>query len=142
MCYLIFFFLNDRASTEFNTLPHHDVLPFGKFSNRDRLLGEWEANMLSLVAFVEQAQRGLRGTVSDLSGGRIAEAQIQVQKLDEEQSWRGKNVTSWQDGRYWRILLPGNYRVRAVKGNRSSQVTDVTIAEDTLFTKLDLVIED
>ena len=78
------------------------------------------------MAFVEQAQRGLRGTVSDLSGGRIAEAQIQVQKLDEEQSWRGKNVTSWQDGRYWRILLPGNYRVRAVKDSEKSSYSNET----------------
>lgn len=109
-----------------------------KYSERSRLLDEWNANMASLIAFVEQAQRGLRGFVRDDKDNAVSNAQIQV-KTFEEKSWRGKNVTSDEQGRYWRILLPGNYTIRAVKENQMSPEYSVQISD--IYTRIDLVLE-
>jgi carboxypeptidase D len=38
-----------------------------KYSNRDRLLPEWDINIRSLVTYVEQAHRGIKGKVYDAS---------------------------------------------------------------------------
>ena len=83
--------------------------------------------MRSLVSYVEQAQRGVRGYVRDENGLPVTQAEIQVRKLPNETEWRGKNVTSDSKGRYWRILLPGTYEMRAVKGPRVSLVKTVLI---------------
>ena len=91
-----------------------------KYPDRKRLLKEWENNLGSLISYVEQAQRGLRGYVKDDNDNVVEGADIQVQKVGEETDWRGKNVTSDSRGRYWRILLPGTYIVRAAKGSRIS----------------------
>lgn len=109
-----------------------------KYSERSRLLDEWNANMVSLIAFVEQAQRGLRGFVRDNKNNAVSNAQIQVKTL-QEKSWRGKNVTSDELGRYWRILLPGNYTVRAVKDDQMSAEYSVQIND--IYTRIDLILE-
>ena len=96
-----------------------------KYPNRTQLLVEWENNMRSLIAYVEQAQRGVRGYVRDALKG-ASQADIQVRKSTESE-WRGKNVTSDALGRYWRILLPGTYQMRAVRGSRVSQEQTVQI---------------
>ena len=98
-----------------------------KYPNRTQLLVEWENNMRSLVSYVEQAQRGVRGYVRDENGLPVTQAEIQVRKVPNETEWRGKNVTSDFKGRYWRILLPGTYEMRAVKGPRVSLVKTVQI---------------
>lgn len=89
-----------------------------KYPRRDRLLAEWNNNIESLISYIEQAQRGLRGFVRDENNNAVAGADIQVQKVGSDDTWRGKNVTSDSQGRYWRILLPGHYKVRAAKDNR------------------------
>lgn len=99
-----------------------------KYPERNRLLDEWQNNVNSLISYVEQAQLGLRGFVKDESNKPVFGADIQVQKLGEELTWRQKNVTSDLElGRYWRILMPGNYKVRAVKGNVVSEEIDVQV---------------
>ena len=71
----------------------------------------------------------------------MKEADIQVKKLGEDQSWRQKNVTSDSEfGRYWRILLPGNYSVRAVKNSYITEEKLVQIKNNE-YKRLDFVIE-
>ena len=98
-----------------------------KYPNKTELLSEWENNLYSLISYVEQAQRGIRGYVRDESNNFIEGADIQVQKIGEETDWRAKNVTSDSKGRYWRILLPGTYKLRAAKGPRLSAEQTVQI---------------
>ena len=78
---------------------------------------------------------------ADENNAPVFGANIQVKKLGEEdQSWRQKNVTSDpQLGRYWRILLPGRYQVRAVKDNLISEVEKVEILSSQ-FKRLDFVL--
>jgi hypothetical protein len=42
-----------------------------KFSNRSRLLPEWENNFKSLLIYIEQAHRGIKGIVHDSKGEPI-----------------------------------------------------------------------
>ena len=78
---------------------------------------------------------------SDQQGNSVKGADIQVKKLGEDQKWRQKNVTSDSEfGRYWRILLPGNYSVRAVKNTQFSEEKFVQISLDE-YKRLDFEIE-
>jgi len=111
-----------------------------KYPKSERLLPEWENNVYSLISYVEQAQRGIRGFIKDQDGNPLKEAKIQVKKLGEDQSWRQKDVTSDSEfGRYWRILLPGNYSVRAVKDSSISEEKLVEISSNE-YQRLDFVI--
>jgi len=112
-----------------------------KYPAKSRLLPEWDNNIVSLISYVEQAQRGLRGFVRDKNNQAIEEAEIRV-KLEQDQTWREKNVISDSKGRYWRILLSGNYHVKAVKGNVESEVKNVRV-EDSIsdYKRVDFVID-
>merc|ERR1712183_930619 len=111
-----------------------------KYPKSERLLPEWKNNVYSLISYVEQGQRGIRGFIKDQDGNPLKEAIIQVKKLGEDQSWRQKDVTSDSEfGRYWRILLPGNYSVRAAKDSSISEEKSVEISSNE-YQRLDFVI--
>ena len=42
-----------------------------KFAKRERLLVEWDNNFKSLLAYVEQAQRGIKGIITDTNNNGI-----------------------------------------------------------------------
>ena len=56
-----------------------------KYTPQEKLLVEWENNLKSLISFIEQAQRGLRGYVTDSNGEPIANAKIQVANQADNQ---------------------------------------------------------
>ena len=49
-----------------------------KYTPREKLLVEWENNLKSLISYIEQAQKGLRGYVTDSNGEPIANAKVRV----------------------------------------------------------------
>jgi carboxypeptidase D len=114
-----------------------------KYPDKSRLVLEWNNNILSLISYVEQAQRGIKGYVTDENNKPVKDAEIQVQKMDEDTTWRTKSVTSDSLGRYWRILTPGLYRVQAVNhsGDLKSQILVVTVQNILRPLRLDLTLK-
>ncbi|XP_054650136.1 carboxypeptidase D isoform X2 [Dunckerocampus dactyliophorus] len=67
----------------------------------------WEQNRQSLLQFIHQVHRGIKGTVSDIRDGvGIPNATIHVQDIDH-------NITTALTGDYWRLLVPGTYSITA-----------------------------
>ena len=86
-----------------------------KYPLNSRLLPEWEANVNSLLSYVEKANTGIKGRVVATEGGKevpVYEANVLVKKEDE--GWRESWLTTNRDGYFWRILVPGNYSVAVV----------------------------
>ena len=99
-----------------------------KFPPRSQPLREWENNIDGLLSFVEQAHLGIKGEVRKEVLGKgqlmVSGAKILVQKVNSCVNFNKpgfpKNriddsvVTTNKDGLYWKLLLPGQYWVRAI----------------------------
>jgi len=66
-------------------------------------LKEWDNNKEALYKFIEATHSGVKGVVSK-NGKPVAFAKIHVEGIDHE-------VVTNKRGEYWRLLLPGKYRI-------------------------------
>ena len=57
----------------------------------------------ALLSYLEIAQTGVRGIVTDEKGEPLPNANIEIAGIS------GKNITTSYFGEYWRLLAPGNY---------------------------------
>jgi carboxypeptidase M len=78
-----------------------------KFPYRDQLPQFWTENKKALLAFIAEANTGVKGLLTDASGNGIPGAKLKVK--GREFSFRGS-----QRGEFWRILLPGSYELEAL----------------------------
>ncbi|NWV30551.1 AEBP1 protein, partial [Grantiella picta] len=98
--------MNDFSYLHTNCLELSLYLGCDKFPHESELQQEWENNKESLLTFMEQIHRGIKGVVTDQHGEPIANATIVVGGINH-------NVKTASSGDYWRILNPGEYRVSA-----------------------------
>ncbi|XP_062366464.1 adipocyte enhancer-binding protein 1 [Cinclus cinclus] len=98
--------MNDFSYLHTNCLELSIYLGCDKFPHESELQQEWENNKESLLTFMEQIHRGIKGVVTDQQGEPIANATIVVGGINH-------NVRTASGGDYWRILNPGEYRVLA-----------------------------
>jgi len=82
-----------------------------KYPKRYYLNREWERNHESLLSYLEQVHRGVRGVVRDSAGEPVQGATVFVSQ--EELGLLRKNVTTSSRGEFWRLLMPGEYTVAA-----------------------------
>ncbi|KAL1023931.1 hypothetical protein UPYG_G00049190 [Umbra pygmaea] len=77
-----------------------------KFPAEVELYPEWLRNKEALLSFMESVHRGIKGVVKDEEGYGIKGASISVKGIR-------KDVTTAEDGDYWRLLNSGIYIVTA-----------------------------
>lgn len=73
-----------------------------KYPKANELPTFWAYNRKSLLAYLRQANRGVRGVIRDVSGNIVPSAVLRI---------KGRKFTfrSTKRGEYWRVLLPGDY---------------------------------
>ncbi|KAG8239372.1 hypothetical protein J437_LFUL018714 [Ladona fulva] len=77
-----------------------------KFPKESELPKYWDLNREPLLVFMEKVHIGLKGFVSDTEGKMIGNATISVAGIDHD-------IHTSPSGDYWRLLLPGRYRITA-----------------------------
>ncbi|XP_030381385.1 carboxypeptidase D isoform X3 [Scaptodrosophila lebanonensis] len=82
----------------------------------------WEDNQLSLIKFLAEAHRGVQGFVFDPAGMPIERASLKVKGRDV-----GFQTTKY--GEFWRILLPGYYKVEVFAEGYAPREVEFVIVE-------------
>uniref|UniRef100_A0A8C5LLX1 Carboxypeptidase X, M14 family member 1 n=1 Tax=Leptobrachium leishanense TaxID=445787 RepID=A0A8C5LLX1_9ANUR len=99
--------MNDFSYLHTNCFEVTVELSCDKFPHEVELPTEWENNKESLLVYMEQVHRGIKGVVRDKDTEKgIAEAIIVVDGLNHD-------IRTASDGDYWRLLNPGDYEVTA-----------------------------
>ncbi|XP_046901714.1 carboxypeptidase Z [Hypomesus transpacificus] len=77
-----------------------------KFPSEEELYLEWIRNKEALLSFMESVHRGIKGVVRDEDGNGIKGASISVRGIRHD-------ITTAEDGDYWRLLSSGTYILSA-----------------------------
>ncbi|XP_043919218.1 probable carboxypeptidase X1 isoform X1 [Protopterus annectens] len=97
--------MNDFSYLHTNCFEITVELSCDKFPHEVELPMEWENNKESLIVYMEQVHRGIKGVVRDKDTEEgIPDAIISVDGINHD-------VRSAVDGDYWRLLNPGEYEV-------------------------------
>lgn len=84
----------------------------------------WEQNRKSLLQFIHQVHRGIKGMVIDSKDGSgIPNATITVDPINH-------SITSNIAGDYWRLLVPGKYLLKVSAQGYSSVSTHVNVPKE------------
>jgi len=103
-----------------------------KFPMQDKLRNLWSSNLGSLLSFLAEVHRGIAGFVSDDSTGlpiQGAVIRVEVVRRSTTSTLIRHNVTSGVDGDYWRLLVPGGYRITASAPGYSDMSKPVTVID-------------
>jgi hypothetical protein len=101
-----------------------------KFPPKSMLSRLWNENKVSLLTFLQQVNKGVRGLIRDQNETPIGNAEIKI---------LGRDVVfrSSKRGEYWRILLPGDYVIQVVANGYVPVQRQFTVVENKT-TKLNL----
>lgn len=75
-----------------------------KFPFEKDLRSYWLDNRESLITFMEQVNRGVKGFVFDDKGKPVQNAEVIVKSIEH-------SIKTASDGDYWRLLTPGDYNI-------------------------------
>lgn len=75
-----------------------------KYPPASELPVHWSEHRQALIRFVGEAHRGVRGFVTDGNGRPLENVAMKIKGRDAP-------FQTTKHGEYWRILLPGYYRI-------------------------------
>lgn len=108
-------------------------ISYVKWPPANTLDGFWEDNCESVLSYIEYAQKGVKGIITNFSGEAIP-AVIRV-------SDAGKDITNDPIvGDYHRILMPGSYTLEVSSQGYLPQTVDITVPP-TGFTTCNISLE-
>lgn len=93
-----------------------------KFPYASQLERIWDENKEALLAFMQQVHKGVKGFVTDSHGTAIKGALINIRGREHD-------VTSAEDGDYWRLLIPGSYTITVSATGYQPATADVTVTD-------------
>ncbi|XP_061449461.1 adipocyte enhancer-binding protein 1 isoform X2 [Rhineura floridana] len=125
--------MNDFSYLHSNCLELSIYPGCDKFPHESELPQEWENNKESLLTFMEQIHRGIKGVVTDQRGDPIANATISVGGINHD-------VQTASGGDYWRILNPGEYRVIARAEDFNPSVKTCNVFYDIGATQCNFIL--
>ncbi|XP_039958527.1 carboxypeptidase D isoform X2 [Bactrocera tryoni] len=82
----------------------------------------WEDNQLSMIKFLAEAHRGVQGFVLDPTGTPIERASLKIKGRDV-----GFQTT--KHGEFWRILLPGYYKLEVFAEGYAPREVEFIVVE-------------
>ncbi|XP_072099753.1 carboxypeptidase D-like [Mobula birostris] len=86
----------------------------------------WKQNKRSLLQFIKQVHRGVKGFVIDATNGKgIFNATIIVAEVNHP-------VRSAKDGDYWRLLVPGRYKITVSARGYVPMTKNVTVVGEAV----------
>ncbi|XP_062376486.1 carboxypeptidase Z isoform X1 [Sardina pilchardus] len=91
-----------------------------KFPSEAELYPEWRRNKESLLSFMEAVHRGIKGVVRDEHGNGIKGAVVTVKGIRHD-------ITTAEDGDYWRLLTPGLHVVTVTASGYSKAVKRINL---------------
>ena len=94
-----------------------------KFPYDTELEDIWNQNRRSLIEFMKEVHRGIKGFVRDSEDNPISGAEIKLEKVEH-------TVKSVKDGDYWRLLAPGNYMLQVSAPGYQVYSRKVTVPEE------------
>ncbi|XP_036295249.1 inactive carboxypeptidase-like protein X2 [Pipistrellus kuhlii] len=125
--------LNDFSYLHTNCFELSIYVGCDKFPHESELPEEWENNRESLIVFMEQVHRGIKGLVTDSHGKGIPDAVISVEGINHD-------VCTAGDGDYWRLLNPGEYVVTARAQGFAASTRNCMVGYDMGATRCDFVL--
>lgn len=99
-----------------------------KYPNHTEIPKFWDQNKNALLAFIGEANKGVRGLITDSNGTPIPDAKVRVQG-------RSFSFRSSKRGEFWRVLLPGEY-ILEVKANGYQDYQQAFVVNENEVTTL------
>ncbi|XP_041602121.1 inactive carboxypeptidase-like protein X2 isoform X1 [Vulpes lagopus] len=125
--------LNDFSYLHTNCFELSIYVGCDKYPHESELPEEWENNRESLIVFMEQVHRGIKGVVRDFHGKGIPNAVISVEGVNHD-------IRTASDGDYWRLLNPGEYVVTAKAEGFTSSTKNCMVGYDMGATHCDFTL--
>lgn len=125
--------LNDFSYLHTNCFELSIYVGCDKYPHESELPEEWENNRESLIVFMEQVHRGIKGIVRDLQGKGISNAVISVEGVNHD-------IRTASDGDYWRLLNPGEYVVTAKAEGFITSTKNCMVGYDMGATRCDFTL--
>uniref|UniRef100_A0A8C1VN41 Carboxypeptidase Z n=1 Tax=Cyprinus carpio TaxID=7962 RepID=A0A8C1VN41_CYPCA len=105
-----------------------------KFPSEVELYPEWLRNKEALLSFMEFVHRGIKGIVKDEHGNGIKGATISVRGMRHD-------ITTAEDGDYWRLLNPGVHIVTAAASGYTKVSKRIRLPRNIHVGRVDFVLK-